>query len=333
MHVFSRLGYTLGMKERRSEYDVTNQVNVTDVESVCNEVCRLFSELYPKHSIYSLRKAFRIAAELFRGDYPGYRPCDTPYHDLQHTLDVTLAMTRLLYGYEVCATRDSKLGADVVVLGIVVALFHDSGYVRKLGDRRHNNGAAYTSRHVSRGSRFLATILPEIGMAEMVPIARKLIHFTGYEIAVLSIRLHEPEQRTLGKLLGSADLMAQMSDRCYLEKCRDRLYPEFAAAGVAANGAEGYVFGSAEELIFKSPKFFRHILDDRLSQVMGGVHNYAQHYFMPNKNYYQEALERNRDYLKKVVEQRDVTLLRRQPPWTLVVSPDATILAAQTIIK
>lgn len=320
-------GYTSGMKERRSAYDVTNQVNVTDVETVCNEVCLLFSGLYPKSSLRSIKEAFQIASNLFRGSYPGYRPCDTPYHDLQHTLDVTLAMARLLYGHEVSAGSGSKLGINMVRLGIVVALFHDSGYVRRLGDRRHKNGAVYTNRHVSRGGRFLATILPAIGMAEMVPVARRLIHFTGYEIAVPSIRLHAPNSRTLGKLLGSADLMAQMSDRCYLEKCRDRLYPEFVAAGMAGEGMGDRSFHSPEELIFRSPQFFRHILDDRLDQVMDGVHSYAKLFFLPQKNYYQEALERNYDYLNRVVEKRDLTLLRRVPPWTLVANPDSVLPA------
>lgn len=320
--------YSSAMEGRRSEYDVTNRVNVTDVESVCSEVCRLIADIYPKYSTRSIRKAFQIVSDLFRGDYPGYRSCDTPYHDLQHTLDVTLAMARLLSGYEMSAGRGSRLGADMIGLGIVLALFHDSGYVRRQGDRRHNNGAEYTNRHVSRGGHFLAAVLPDIGMAEMVPVARRLIHFTGYEMAVPSIRLHHPDQRTLGKLLGSADLIAQMSDRCYLEKCRDRLYPEFVAAGIAGDGGGGYEFDSAEALIFSSPEFFKHVLEDRLGQVMSGVHNYAQRYFNPHHNYYQEALELNYNYLKHVVERRDISLLRREPPWTLVVDADAVLHTA-----
>ena len=38
---------------------------------------------------------------------------------------------------------------------------------------------------------------------------------------------------TVGHLLGTADMIAQMADRCYLEKCRDRLYAEFVLGGVA----------------------------------------------------------------------------------------------------
>ena len=38
---------------------------------------------------------------IVKAKYPGYRACDTEYHNLQHTLDVTLAMARLMDGYEV----------------------------------------------------------------------------------------------------------------------------------------------------------------------------------------------------------------------------------------
>jgi hypothetical protein len=315
--------YNPGMEGRRNEYDVTNRVNVTEPDAVCNEVCRLLSNLYPKRSQKPIQDAFRIVSALFQGTYPGYHPCDTPYHDLQHTMDVSLAMARLLCGYEMSAKRSEKLGAELVQLGLVVALFHDCGYVRRLGDRRNSNGAAYTKRHVSRGARFLARILPGLGMAQLVPVARKLIHFTGYEVAVPAIPLRQSEHRVLGKLLGSADLIAQMSDRCYLEKCRDRLYLEFVAAGFAGDSSKESLYRSPEDLIFKSPNFFSHVLQDRLGDVMGGMHSYAGRFFLPYKNYYQEALEQNYEYLNRVVDERDVGLLRRQPPWTLRVNQES----------
>ena len=45
--------------------------------------------------------------------------------------------------------------------------------------------------------------------------------------------------RLLGNMLGSADIIAQMSDRCYLEKCRDRLFPEFVWGGLASAQGSG----------------------------------------------------------------------------------------------
>ena len=315
------------MEGRRSEYDVTNRVDVTSPDAVCNEVCTLLAEIYPRVSRQPVKRAFQMVSRLFRGEYPGYHPCDTPYHDLQHTLDVTLAMTRLLYGYEEARTPTGRLGPELTMLGVIVALFHDSGYIRRLGDRRHSNGAAYTRIHVTRGGKLLAGFLPEINMAGMIPIARKLIHFTGYEIAVPAIPLRDADQRVLGKLLGTADLLAQMSDRCYLEKCRDRLYPEFVIAGMAESDIEHNSYQSPEELIYKTPKFFQHVLHDRLGNVLNGMHSYARMFFLPQCNYYWEALEQNCTYLDRIVEEKDMSLLRRQPPWTLTVKPDQVLLA------
>ncbi len=319
--------YSLGMDGRRSEFDVTNRVNVTDPEQVCQEVCRLLVEMFPGRSVRPIEQAYRIVTDLFRGDYPGYRPCDTPYHDLQHTLDVSLTMTRLLYGHEVGRKQDSLLGHDLTILGVVGALFHDSGYVRRLGDRRYRNGAAYTHKHVTRSGRFLATILPQLGLEHMTVIAKRLVHFTGYEVAVSAIRLRDSDHRMLGTLLGTADLMAQMSDRCYLEKCRDRLFPEFVVAGIAGDDNKWSLYSTPDALIFNTPKFFRHVLDDRLNRVLKGVYSYADAFFLPQKNAYQEAIERNADYLNHVVKARDISLLRREPPWTLAVRSEEVLSA------
>ncbi len=58
-------------------------------------------------------------------------------------------------------------------------------------------------------------------METWVPISTRIVHFTGYEIKLDQIQLTDPRDRKLGHLLGTADLIAQMADRCYLEKCRD----------------------------------------------------------------------------------------------------------------
>ena len=90
-------------------------------------------------------------------------------------------------------------------------------------------------------ARFLGQWSFEIGFAHWVPMAIELIHRTGYEKPIAKIALDDPRDRKLGQLLGTADMTAQMADRCYLEKCRDRLYPEFVLGGVALpTSAEGY---------------------------------------------------------------------------------------------
>jgi len=207
---------------RRNDYDVTDQVNTTDPGSVNGEVNRIFLELYPNASTHVLNRCFRDLTRLQTGDYPGYHACDTSYHNLQHSLDVTLAMARLMDGYERTRDRSSELGARLFRFGIVTALFHDIGYLRKVNDTRHKNGAEYTLKHVTRGAKFLEEYMNRIGMAELAPIASRIIHFTGYEKPIAKIDVPNLTFRLIGNMLGTADIIAQMSDRCYLEKCRDR---------------------------------------------------------------------------------------------------------------
>ena len=147
-------------------------------------------------------------------------------------LEVTLAMARLLDGYEHSRGDGPEIGERLFQLGVVCALYHDIGYIRRANDTKHVSGAEYTPIHVSRGGRFLKDYLPQIGMEDFAEVAGAVLHFTGYEVPVAQIKVPHPIFRLIGSLLGSADIVAQMADRCYLEKCRDRLYPEFVAGGI-----------------------------------------------------------------------------------------------------
>jgi hypothetical protein len=304
------------MQPRRSEYDVTNQINTTDPLAVHQEVCRIYLRLYPDAPTETLGRAFGDCARLFRGDYPGYRACDTAYHNLQHTLDVALAMARLMDGYDRSAGRAEPIGARLFRFGIIAALLHDVGYLRHRHDTRHQNGAEYTLSHVSRGSRFVEHYVSRLGMSDLASVAAKLIHFTGYEVAVDTIEVPSPMFRRLGNMLGTADIIAQMADRCYLEKCRDRLFPEFVAGGLASDGqpgVEGVRFSSPQELLCKTPAFYS-IAKQRLNDLLGGAYGYAEAHF-GGQNLYLDEVMKNIRHAERVAEQGDVmALLRRNPP-------------------
>jgi hypothetical protein len=302
---------------RRSEYDVSNKINTTDPAAVDGEIRCIFLRLYPDTSPDLLSRAFADCTRLYRGDWPGYHGCDTSYHNLQHVLDVTLAMARLMDGYERGYGRLEPIGPRRFGLGIVTALFHDIGYLRHRKDTRHRNGAEYTLRHVSRGARFLERYVASIGMPDLAPVAARIIHFTGYEIPVHRIEVPGPLFRKIGNMLGTADIIAQMADRCYLEKCRDRLYPEFVLGGLASSGAgPGYnpsaLFDSAEDLLRKTPGFYR-TANVRLTDQLGAAYDFVKDDFSGH-NPYLEEVAKNIRYAERVAETGDLKLLRRVPP-------------------
>ena len=308
------------MNRRGNEYDVSAQVKTTDSSIVNSEVDRIFLELYAASSTEKIDRAFADLTTMYRGGRPGYHACDTAYHDIQHVLDVTLAMARLIDGYERGRIGLEPLDASMFRLGVITALFHDCGYIRTLDDRMHRNGGELTLTHVSRGARFLRDYLPKIGMGEVADVAAALIHFTGYEIPVAEIRVPSLAHRLLGSLLGSADIIAQMSDRCYLEKCRDRLYPEFLAGGIARkrrpDGKEEVVYGSGEDLVRKTPNFYEGA-SRRLDSDLGGTHVYARNHF-GGQHLYMEELTKNIEFAQEIVDEGNGTSLKRNPPATNV---------------
>src|SRR5262249_23101743 len=143
----------------------------------------LFRNQWPLAPLSELAGAFEHFDRVFTGNFPGYFGVDTVYHDRQHTLDITLALARLMVGYERQASPEERFGGERAVIGLIVALFHDVGYLRRVGeDEASRNGAEFTRTHVSRGSRFIAEYLPNTTLAAWTPIATQIVHFTGYEV-------------------------------------------------------------------------------------------------------------------------------------------------------
>jgi len=311
------------MHGRASQHDVTNSIDVEQPATVCEEVRRILSARYPEYSFDRLPRIFGDVADLFQGRWAGYRACDTPYHDLRHTLDVTLALARLIDGHDGTHTDAEQLGPERALLGIVTALFHDSGYIVEERDTAHRYGAEYTLIHVSRSADLLSRYLPRIGLAAHIEVASEIVHYTGYERPFDTIKLRDRRDQLLGFILGTADLIAQMSDRAYLEKCRDFLFEEFVHAGIAhealPDGRIRINYDSPTDLLFKTREFFQQVALPRLDQSFEGVYRFAGAHFA-GSNHYIDEIALNCAYLSEVIDTRDVGLLRRRCT-TLSVRP------------
>ena len=194
------------MKDRRSDYDITDDVYLNYADSVCGAVCTIFRSAFSQFNEAALKQAFEDCERLFEGDYPTYLPRDTLYHDKQHSMDMTLALARLINGHERSVAKDKRLGAERAVIAIITALYHDSGYIRHEQDHHHFNGAEYTPIHVTRSADFLKRYLHKIKLGEHAQFAANMVHYTGYEIAPKNIRLPDDKWHRIGHMLGTADL-------------------------------------------------------------------------------------------------------------------------------
>jgi len=313
------------LNPRRSDFDITNTVRVSAAPEVAREVSRLVLSTWPDADIQPLRRAFRDFDDMFAGRRSGFLGVDTVYHDTQHSLDVTLAMARLLAGYERQVEPLWQLGSERAVAGVIMALFHDVGYLRRPEDQGFANGAELTRVHVSRGVGFLEDYFPASGLSQWARVSSAILHFTGYEKPLADIVVDDARDRRMGHLLGTADMIAQLADRCYLEKCRDRLYPEFVLGGMALGstgiGTATVRYASGLDLLRQTPGFVAHTRQQRLDGEFQRAYRYLEVLF-DGTNPYLESIERNLAFLEQVLRSESWRMLRRNPP-LFAAEPDA----------
>lgn len=293
---------------RMSIPQLATLVPMTDPDAVRDEALLLAKEVQPAVDRDALARAWADMVRLFHGEYPGYRACNTPYHNLQHTTDVTLATIRLLHGAKVEGTDFSR---DDVSALYLAALFHDIGYIQTDAETE-GSGSALTAVHVARGREFVKTYLAKhpIAGADGVRVAA-IIHFTDMVQPVDGIPTEKERDRLLGQLMAAGDLLGQLADRTYLEKL-PLLYQEFKEAGVGG-------FTSELDLLSKTVRFHE-VVQERLTRDLGSVDFYMQPHFRERWNIdedlYAEAIMRNLAYLRELVRHHETdwpAQLKRRP--------------------
>src|SRR5260370_8456018 len=99
------------MQDRLNQNDVSNRINVENSNEVRDAVLQLFAARYPGTDFSVVGRAFDDFRALFEGNFPGYLACDTLYHDLRHTLAMTLAVARLIDAHHRPCAATHRLAA------------------------------------------------------------------------------------------------------------------------------------------------------------------------------------------------------------------------------
>lgn len=273
---------------------LSDLIDTSDPKSVFEEVKNILDMMFRESSYQVIEQAFADTMRLFNGEYPGYKRCTTPYHDLKHATDTMLAMARLIHG---AILAGHSVTEPQVTLGLMCALMHDTGYIQKEEDTV-GTGAKYTGSDTIRSIEFMKAYLADNGLIreQFAPYADVLI-CANLDTKVAELSFPSPTVELLCKLMGTADLMGQMADRIYLEKLL-RLYEEFQEAEVA---------GYADELdFFKKTKDFYEMVKERLRGEFDGVCDLVQHHFRErwgiDRNLYIEAIESNIGYLAYILK-------------------------------
>jgi hypothetical protein len=269
-------------------------VDMSDPHRVLDEVRTILSMSFSEFDFETLNSVFEDVVRLFRGEYPGYRECTTEYHDLKHTTDTFMAMTRLIHG---ALLAGQNLTKDQALVGVICALMHDTGFIQTLEDDT-GTGAKYIHVDTKRSIVFMENYRNEKGLStEMLTDFRNILTCTDLGAKIAEIPFSSPETELLGKLLGTADLVGQMADRTYLEKLLFLFY-EFREGGVMQYKSELH--------LLKKTRDFYEMTRKRLSRELSGVNKYMRHHFRArwnlDRDLYMESLERQMTYLNFILD-------------------------------
>jgi hypothetical protein len=277
-----------------------------DPTAVEAEVQSTYLALFPDGDKIFVPRAFGWAMECFRGNYHDYQAVDAPYHDVEHTLQGTLCMARLLRGWQ-RAGEQPLLNSRIYKLGLLAILLHDTGYLKKRNDDE-GTGAKYTVTHVERSAHFAAELLAEKGFgATDIKAVQNMIHCTGVNAALSVIRFQSELERVVGFALGTADLLGQMAAEDYVDKL-PILFSEFAEATRFSNDKTHFVamFSSAEDLMMKTPGFWQKFVQLKLNRDFGGLYRFLNDPYPDGPNEYLERIEANMDRLRKYAGAKSV---------------------------
>lgn len=186
------------------------------------------------------------------------------YHDVEHTILVTLTGQEILLGKR---QRGGRVSPEDWLHTLISLLCHDIGYLRGIcrSDRPHQNlystgsdrliqlsptatDASLTPYHVDRGQQFIDQVFGQHPLLKPEILKRNL-EITRFPVPKGPLYA---QTNTMPGLVRAADLIGQLSDPNYLEKL-PALFKEFQEVGCTA-------YRSAEELRTGFPRFYHSVV-------------------------------------------------------------------------
>jgi hypothetical protein len=274
--------------------DYKRLADIIRPKDIFAEVKTIVCLMAPDFDFSWINTVYQDIIKLFSGDFVGYRKCNTRYHDLRHTEDCVLAFTRILHG---AFLRGHPISIRGVNLGIISALMHDTGYIQQIHDTT-GTGGKYTINHIERSIEFAQRYFTIKGFShEDFIFCKSCLKCTGLEVKIHDIHFISDENELMGKILGVADLIGQMSDGNYLQKL-PFLFEEFQEGGIEE-------FATEWELLQKTPDFWE-FTQKRFSSELGNVDRFLKDHFRIRWGIDQDldrlAVEYNLNRLKYILE-------------------------------
>ncbi len=287
--------------ESLATLEISRCFDNTDPNLVWAKAADVIRLIYPRYDFTLVEKVYKDVQRVFYGEFPGYAPIKTLYHDLSHTLEVFMCGVRLIHGVHRSGTLLTEEEINLMLLAI---LMHDIGYAQRRGEEV-GTGAQLTRTHVQRGVKFMEHYFGERRLpSEILVDVKGMILGTEHFHPFAQIDFASERSRLLAQIVATADILGQMADRKYVEKL-GFLFLEFQEA-------EFGNYRSMFDLMRQTPHFYR-LTREKLDGVLGGIYCHLDRHFEAvfdvRRNHYIEAIENNMAYLKSVVARGEAELL------------------------
>jgi hypothetical protein len=286
--------------EKPEKRQLSTLVKMESPEAVHKEALHILKMINPEFDADRIGRIFKFTVDLYSGQLPEYKACNTDYHNLRHITDTYLAMARLLHGAQL---NDARFSEREIVLGLISALMHDTGMIQEASDM-DGTGAKHTQDHVKLSMEFVEKHAESLFLASQeVTDMRDMILCTDLMADITSINFSSPKVELLGKILGTADLIAQMADRTYLEKLLF-LYHEFREAEMGD-------FKNEVDFLYQTLNFFD-ISYKRFRDTLDDVSRFVVPHFEArwdiSENLYILSVNNQRKYLEKIMADKKISV-------------------------
>lgn len=278
----------------KSPPEATTMMRFLRPKDIFEEIKTITSLVFPDFDFALLTSIYQDTLKLFNGEFVGYLECDTEYHNLRHTEECILEMARLIHGASLNGCTFSEKDVN---LGLIAAVMHDTGYIKGI-DEAEGNGGKFTLVHIERSINFMSKYLKQRKFpSKDIQFCENCLKCTGLTVKINEIKFISQENELMGKILGTADLIGQMSDPFYLRKL-PTLFKEFQEAGIT-------LYADELDLLKKTPGFWE-FTQNRFADELGSMDRYLRDHFRArwgiDRDLSREAIEENINYLQYILQ-------------------------------
>lgn len=268
------------------------KIDTRSAATVAEATLGIMRSIFPGSQSPFIRRIFNDVEAMFEGRYMDYQAIDTPYHDFEHTLQVTLCFAEMIAGRHT-ADIEPRMTPRNFELGVAAALLHDTGYLKMRADLQ-GTGAKYTFTHVLRSCAVASSYLPTVGVSlDELDGVLGAIRCTNPTTIIGRLYFQHAIEGLVGCAVATADYLGQMSSANYLAELPN-LFAEFEESDQFAGvPRDQRLFKSLDELIAKTPHFWKTAVMPKLDNELIGLYRFLANPYPDGPNRYMEAVDRN----------------------------------------